>query len=193
MGLNFCDQPSLERSCRVAHSCVVCPQVKLFHGQRNHEPIDEDDRQGAAEGFKRTAEQQSPLAAGAVLHHQQSQAADAESPGPHGAEGPGAQEVIPAQAVLRLAQESKNHGNHGEDCCGHERASLPGVDKSRRAQARRKPGGKLLGVRVVNHIHVRSSCFLAALFPYCLPSRSLSPLVLVLSLLPRSRQSRPGN
>ena len=41
------------------------------------QPIDKDDRQGAAERFKRTAQQQSPLAAGAVLHHQQRQTADA--------------------------------------------------------------------------------------------------------------------
>src|SRR5580692_11516655 len=71
--------------------------------------------------------------------------------------------MIPAQAILPLPQKSQNHGDHREDCSSHERARLPGVDKSRRAEL----SGQRVCVRsrvlIVSHSYpkftVRSSQF----------------------------------
>ncbi len=78
VGLDFVDQAGLQRRGGVARIGVLRPQVEPLHEDGHDQPVDEDQRQRAAHGFERPPQQQSPLAAGAVLHHQQRQPADAK-------------------------------------------------------------------------------------------------------------------
>jgi hypothetical protein len=85
------------------------------------DPIGEDQGKRTGCSFKRAAEKETPLAAGDVLHHEQSEAADGPAECEYKAEHPCAHEVFPAEMILGLAEESENHGddpgNRGNDDC----------------------------------------------------------------------------
>ncbi len=88
-----------------------------------------------------------------VLHHEEGESADGPAEGEHCAEQPGAQNVVPAEPVLGLAEESKAGGNHREDQRNNDCSRLPDVDKGRCAQIRGEGFGVML---IVSHF----------LFPY---------------------------
>ena len=75
---------------------------------------------------------QSPLAAGAVLHHQQRQAADRKAPAQHGAQQPGGQQVHELIVLHQLSQHRQHHGQDGEDRPDDERATAPLAMRARR-------------------------------------------------------------
>ena len=81
---------------------VVPPTIELAVGHAEDadgEEVEEDQRQGAGHGFERTADDESPLAAGEILQHQEAQAAAAEAEAEHEAVEPGAEEMVPMIAA----------------------------------------------------------------------------------------------
>ncbi len=112
---------------------VVGPHVEAALAEGHHDPVGEDQGQGAGHGFKRPAQQQAPLAARAVLDHQQSQAADRPAEGEHQAEDPGAEHVID-----RVVEQGQKRGQDREDDPDHQRAGAPPVNHRRGAEV----GGK---------------------------------------------------
>src|SRR5579863_781908 len=106
----------------------------MFHenGSNNPEPKDQGERAGG--GFERTAEQQAPLAAGAVLDHEKRETADSPAEGEQQAENPCAQKVVPAKLVLRLPEKCENYGDNRSPGRHHQRARAPAIDERRRAE-----------------------------------------------------------
>ncbi len=117
---------------RRAHILYRGPQIKFLQRECNHHPVGKDQRQRAAHRLQRPPQQQAPLAARHVLHHQQSQPAHRKSKGQHQSQQPGSQHMVHIEAAsIRKAQA---HGNHREDQPDNQRAPLPAVHKGRRAQ-----------------------------------------------------------
>src|ERR1017187_116868 len=137
--LNLVNEAGLECGCDVAD---LGPEVEFLHFNDDDAPVEEDQWKGAAHCLKRPAEEEAPLAAGAVLTHEQGQAADAPAEGEHHAEDPGTHYVVDGSV-----REGQAGGDHREDCSYRERAHLPAVDESRAAEV----DWERFGVRFVSH------------------------------------------
>ena len=127
--LNLVDESSLERRGYIGGIGPVDlrPQVELFHPQYDHQPVDKYQRKRSAHRFQRPAQQQSPLAAGYILHHQKGQSTHGPAECEHQAENPGAQKVIGVETVA--IQKSQPHRDRREDHRNNNSAGLPDVDK----------------------------------------------------------------
>ena len=160
MFLKFRNQPGLHAGRCIAHTRVVRPQVEPLHENRHNHPVDKDQRQRAAHGFKRAPQQQAPLAARAVLHHQHGQTANAKSPGDQRAQRPCAKKMLPSQ-VLRIQRLTQQRQNLRRSRRRSRPQSVHG--SSSRPQTRVRPGPLGAAWRAkLRRVPFRSSYFWAA-------------------------------
>ncbi len=76
------------------------------------------------------------------MNHEKREAADGPAEGEQHAENPCAVNVVPAELVLRLAEECENHGGNGSHRCNDKCPRPPAVDERGCAQI----GGKRFSV-----------------------------------------------
>ncbi len=107
VGLNFTDHARLQRRVRIVLVGVLRPEIKALHEDCGDDPVAEDQGQRARHGFEWPAEQQAPLAARAVLDHEERKAAHGPAESEQQTENPCAQQSDPSRAGPAPGQEMR--------------------------------------------------------------------------------------
>ncbi len=128
------------------------PGVEFLIGRAQHRhrnPQQHDQRPRPRHGFQRAPDDQAPLAAGQILHHQQRHAAEAQPEAADESFEPPAQKVIPAESgPVKLLRQKRDHDRHDrQDKSGPQCAPPPLIDKCRGPEA----AGQSFAERIVRH------------------------------------------
>ena len=115
---------------------VLGPQVQLLHEEADGQKQHDDQGQAARHRLQRTAQQQAPLAAAHVLHHEQSQTADGEAPADDVSEQVRAQQVIDAVVIDSRRQQCEHNRQNSKDGADNHRPAPPLIEQQRSIQLR---------------------------------------------------------
>ena len=115
---------------------VLGPQVQLLHGEADGQKQHHDEGKAARHRLQRTAQQQAPLAAAHVLHHEQRKTAHGEAPAQDVPEQIGAQQVIDSVMIDGRRQHCEHNRQNSKDGADNHRPAPPLIEQQRSIQLR---------------------------------------------------------